>query len=80
MADTESWINIDLAVMGGKPCIRNLRITVDTIIGLLECGHEFRDVLANYPDLTEEDLAQAVIYHQATAEQRKIGSGNENSA
>ena len=50
------------SVMGGKPCIRGMRITVGTVIGLLASGHSIAEVLAAYPYLQEEDIRQALQY------------------
>jgi len=49
-------------VMGGKPCIRGLRVTVGTIIGLIAEGHTKPDILKLYPYLEEEDIDQALTY------------------
>ena len=49
-------ITRDPGVMGGKPCIRGLRVTVGTVIGLMAAGHSTADILAAYPYLEEEDL------------------------
>lgn len=49
-------------VMGGKPCIRGLRVTVGTIVGLVAAGHSFGDILKAYPYLEEEDLREALTY------------------
>lgn len=49
-------------VMGGKPCIRGLRVTVGTIIGLLATGHAPDDILRLYPYLEAEDINQALSY------------------
>ena len=48
--------------MGGKPCIRGLRVTVGTIVGLLATGHSFADILKAYPYLEEGDLSEAWAY------------------
>lgn len=48
--------------MGGKPCIRGLRVTVGTIIGLIASEHSFEDILKAYPYLEEEDLREALLY------------------
>ena len=50
------------AVMGGKPCIRGIRMTVGTIVGLLASGRTTAEVLAAYPFLEEEDVRQALQY------------------
>ena len=55
-------ITFDTNVMGGKPCIRGLRVTVGTIIGLLASGHSFDEILKSYPYLEEEDLREALRY------------------
>ena len=49
-------------VMGGKPCIRGIRVTVGTIVGLIASGHSTSEILAAYPNLEEEDLPQALAY------------------
>jgi uncharacterized protein (DUF433 family) len=48
--------------MGGKPCIRGLRVTVGVIIGLLASGHSTTDILTAYPYLEEEDIREALAY------------------
>jgi uncharacterized protein (DUF433 family) len=55
-------ITFDPAVMGGKPCIRGLRVTVGTIVGLLAAGHSNSEILKAYPYLEEEDIQQALAY------------------
>jgi uncharacterized protein (DUF433 family) len=55
-------ITLNPQVMGGKPCIRGLRVTVGTIVGLLASGHSSDGVLKLYPYLEEEDLREALAY------------------
>lgn len=55
-------ITFDPLVMGGKPCIRGLRVTVGTIVGLVAAGHSIAEILQAYPYLEEEDLRQALAY------------------
>jgi uncharacterized protein (DUF433 family) len=55
-------ITLDPAVMGGKPCIRGLRVTVGTIVGLLAAGRTVAEILEAYPYLEEEDIRQALEY------------------
>jgi uncharacterized protein (DUF433 family) len=50
------------SVMGGKPCVRGMRVTVGTVVGLVAAGHSFNDILAAYPYLEEEDIRQALAY------------------
>lgn len=55
-------ITLNPKVMGGKPCIRGLRVTVGAIVGLVAAGHSFDDILKAYPYLEEEDLREALAY------------------
>jgi uncharacterized protein (DUF433 family) len=48
--------------MGGKPCIRGMRVTVGMIVGLIASGHAHSEILAAYPYLEEEDIRQALAY------------------
>jgi uncharacterized protein (DUF433 family) len=49
-------------IMGGKPCIRGMRVTVGTIVGLVASGHTNPEILAAYPYLDAEDIRQALAY------------------
>ena len=49
-------------VMGGKPCIRGLRVTVGTVVGLVASGYSNAEILAAYPYLEEQDIQQALRY------------------
>lgn len=49
-------------VMGGKPCIRGLRVTVGTIVGLIAAGHTTDEILQAYPYLEKEDIQEALAY------------------
>ncbi len=55
-------ITMDPAVMGGKPCIRGMRVTVGTIVGLMAAGKAIDEVLAAYPYIEREDILQALTY------------------
>jgi uncharacterized protein (DUF433 family) len=55
-------ITVDPEVMGGRPCIRNMRVTVGTIVGLLASGHTTEEVLALYPYIEEADVFEALAY------------------
>jgi len=59
---TLTRITHDLKVMGGKPCIRGLRVTVGTIVGLVASGHTHSDILGLYPYLVEDDIREALAY------------------
>lgn len=55
-------ITHDPNVMGGKPCIRGLRVTVGTIVGLVASGHSQEDILRLYPYLAADDIREALAY------------------
>jgi uncharacterized protein (DUF433 family) len=55
-------ITHDPAVMGGKPCIRGMRVTVGTILGLLATGESRERILEAYPYLEPPDLDEALAY------------------
>jgi uncharacterized protein (DUF433 family) len=48
--------------MGGRACIRGMRITVATIIGQIAGGASHEEILADYPVLESEDIRQALAY------------------
>lgn len=49
-------------VMGGKPCIRGMRVTVGAIVGLIAAGYSNDRILQAYPYLELEDIRQALVY------------------
>jgi uncharacterized protein (DUF433 family) len=55
-------ITFDPNVMGGKPCIRGMRVTVGTIVGLVASGYSPADILQAYPYLEGEDVREALTY------------------
>jgi uncharacterized protein (DUF433 family) len=64
-------ITHDPTVMGGKPCIRGLRVTVGTILGLLAAGQSRERILTAYPYLEPEDLDAALAYSAWRMEERE---------
>ena len=62
-------ISLDPNVMGGKPCIRGLRVTVGMLVGLFASGHTHAKVLEAYPYLEEDDLREALAYAAWRAEE-----------
>ncbi|HPE11411.1 MAG: DUF433 domain-containing protein [Candidatus Nanopelagicales bacterium] len=65
-------ITRDPAVMGGRPCIRGMRVTVGMIVGQIGSGVTIEDLLADYPYLEREDVLQALRYAAWLAEEREI--------
>ncbi len=64
-------ITFDPAVMGGKACIRGLRVTVGTVIGLLAAGRTAEEILAAYPYLEQEDIDQSLAYAACRLEEQE---------
>ena len=64
-------ITHDAAVMGGKACIRGMRVTVGNIVGQIGAGRAVEDLLADYPYLEREDILQALRYAAWLAEERE---------
>lgn len=60
------------AQMGGRPCIRGMRLTVGMILGQIGAGVRIDDLLADYPHLEYEDVLEAVRYASWRAEEREV--------
>ena len=59
-------------VMGGKPCIRGLRVTVGMIVGQIGAGRSIEDLLEDYPYLEREDVLEALRYAAWRTQEREI--------
>jgi uncharacterized protein (DUF433 family) len=70
--ETLDRITQNPAVMGGKPCIRGMRVTVGALVGQIGAGRSFEALLADYPYLEREDIAQALRYAAWRAEEREV--------
>ncbi|MDC7786547.1 DUF433 domain-containing protein [Rhodoplanes sp. TEM] len=70
--DQLTRITRDPAVMGGKPCIRGLRVTVGTIVGQIAAGQSIDQILTDYPYLQREDVLEALRYAAWRAEEREV--------
>lgn len=64
-------------IMGGKACIRGLRVTVGMIVGQIGAGRSIEAVLADYPYLEREDILEALRYAAWRAEEREIALAGE---
>ena len=60
------------AVMGGKACIRGLRVTVGMIVGQIAAGQSIEALLSDYPYLEREDIMQALRYAAWRSEEREV--------
>lgn len=65
-------ITFNPAVMGGKPCIRGMRVTVGTIVGLIAAGRSEEEILRAYPYLESADLRAALGYAAWRSEEREL--------
>ena len=63
-------ITIDPGKRGGRPCVRGLRISVADVLGWLAGGMSHQEILADYPELTEEDIRTCLAY--AADRERRI--------
>jgi len=68
-------ITVNAEVMGGKPCLRGMRVTVGTVVELLAAGQAETEVLRLYPYLELEDLRQALAYAAWRASEFEVPSG-----
>ena len=64
-------ITLDPAVMGGRPCLRGMRITVGSVIGLLAAGTSRERILEAYPYLESEDIDASLSYAAWRLEERE---------
>ena len=60
---TLTRITINSKIMGGEPCIRGMRVTVGTVVGLVASGHSIIEILSAYPYLEEADIYEALTYN-----------------
>ena len=60
------------AIMGGKPCIRGMRVTVGMIVGQIAAGTSIEELLADYPYLQREDVLEALRYAAWRAQEREV--------
>jgi len=67
-----SRITLDTSVMGGKPCIKGLRMTVGTVIGLLASGLTTLEIIKMYPYLEMEDIFEALAYAAWRSEEIEV--------
>jgi uncharacterized protein (DUF433 family) len=65
-------ITQDPAVMGGKACIRGMRVTAGMIVNQIGAGHTIDEILTDYPYLEREDILQALRYAAWRAEEREV--------
>jgi uncharacterized protein (DUF433 family) len=65
--------------MGGKPCIRGMRVTVGMIVGLVASGHAKEEILRLYPYLEAEDIDEALAYAAWRVEEIDVPLASESA-
>lgn len=70
-------ITFNPAVMGGKPCIRGMRVTVGMIVGMIASGNDTAEILRLYPYLEPDDIRQALSYAAWRSEEVETAIGQQ---
>lgn len=65
-------ITVNIEQMGGFPCIRNLRIPVATVVGMIAEGMTQKEILEAYPDLEPEDIKEALLFASEALQEREL--------
>lgn len=65
-------ISVDHQVMGGVPCIRGTRIPVTTVVGMVAEGMSTDEILSEFPQLSMEDVREALRYAAAAVDEREL--------
>ena len=65
-------ITVDPEVMGGKPCVRGMRVTVGMIVESLAAGRTIEQLLADFPYLEEPDIREALAFAARLAQGHEI--------
>ncbi len=66
-------VTIESGKRGGRPCVRGLRIAVADVLGWLAAGMSHQQIIAEYPELTEEDI-RACLAYAANRERRIVAA------
>ena len=68
----QSRITVDPMICSGKPCIRGTRIMVKNILGMIAGGYTIEQVLAAHPELTRDDITEALDYASRVIDEEKV--------
>jgi len=66
-------ITFEQKLLGGRACVRGMRIPVSLIVGQIAHGSTFEEILEEYPDLEREDIQQAIEYAAWLAQEQVVG-------
>jgi uncharacterized protein (DUF433 family) len=72
MTDYKNIITIEPGKRGGKPCIRNMRISVGDVLGWLASGMSHEEILNDFPELTNDDILAALSFAAEKEQNLKI--------
>ncbi len=72
MIDYKEYITIEPGKRSGKPCIRGMRITVYDVLSYLAAGMTTKEILEDFPELTENDILACLAYAADTEKKMKI--------
>lgn len=65
-------ITVNPEMMGGMPCIRGMRMPVATVVGMVADGMTIAEIIDDFPDLTPEDIAEALRYAAEAMRERQL--------
>ncbi|HEX5267651.1 MAG TPA: DUF433 domain-containing protein [Acidimicrobiales bacterium] len=65
-------ISVDHRIMGGVPCVRGTRIPVATVVGMVADGMTTEEILADFPQLSAEDVQEALRYAALAVDEREL--------
>ncbi len=68
----DTRISVDPKICSGKPCIRGTRIMVKNILGMIAGGYTIERILEAYPELTREDVVDALDYVSQVIDEEKV--------
>ncbi len=68
----DTRISVDPTICSGKPCIRGTRIMVKNILGMIAGGYTIERILEAYPELTREDVVDALDYVSQVIDEEKV--------
>ena len=68
----ESRISVHPQICSGKPCIRGTRIMVKNILGMIAGGYTIEKILEAYPELTRDDVTEALDYASRVIDEEKV--------
>ena len=69
---TYTRVTVDPKKMGGVPCIRDLRIPIATVVGMVADGMTAEEILVAYPDLVKEDISEALQFAAEAVREREL--------